>query len=241
MKRFTIILLIMLFVFTHVYAQSISVTEKKEKRTERRPFTETVTKTYILKHISPSVVCNVLSPYILQKSYSNAKRMLSVVLLEKNKKIFEEILKKMDVKKKDIKLVIYTIIGKKTDSSKIKPIKNKKLKSVLNKLNDLMNFKTFSLDGVSFLPLKDGQKRSNLKLSSNNNDLRISVVDVQIMAENKKLREVKFSFQFRDSVLGNLINTETSVKENGYLVAGVSKIGKNGDSLILVISAEIGK
>ena len=69
-------------------------------------------------------------------------------------------------------------------------------------------------------------------------------MDVQIKGD-KEPREVKFSFQkranFKDSILGNLINTETSVKENGYLVAGVSKIGKNGDSLILVISAEIGK
>jgi hypothetical protein len=35
-----------------------------------------------------------------------------------------------------------------------------------------------------------------------------------------------------------LIESETSVKENGYLVAGVSRLG-NGDSLVLVINAEI--
>ena len=164
MKKFTIILLIILFVFTQVYAQSKGETKKKEKRTERRAYRETVTKTYILKHVLPSVVCNVLRPYIFQKSYSDSKMMLSVVLSKENQKTFEEILKKMDVKKKDIKLVIYTIIGKKTGPSKIKQIKNKKLISVLDKLNDLMNFKTFSLDGVSFLPLKDGQ-RSKVQFS----------------------------------------------------------------------------
>jgi len=36
-----------------------------------------------------------------------------------------------------------------------------------------------------------------------------------------------------------LIRTSTSINENGYLVVGVSKIGENGDSLILVINAEI--
>jgi hypothetical protein len=35
-----------------------------------------------------------------------------------------------------------------------------------------------------------------------------------------------------------LIESETSIKENGYLAAGVSKID-NGDSLVLVMNAEI--
>jgi hypothetical protein len=36
-----------------------------------------------------------------------------------------------------------------------------------------------------------------------------------------------------------LIETETSLNEDGYLVAGVSRVGENGDALILVINAQI--
>ncbi len=241
MKKLTIILLIMLLVLTQIYAQSKSETKKKnETRTERRSYTDTITKTYILKYVSPSVVSEVLRPYILQKSYSNSTMMFTVVLPKKNQKIFEEILKKMDVKKKDIKLKIYTVIGK-SDSSKTEPIKNKNLVSVLKKLNNLMNFKGFTLDGVSFISLKDGQKKSKLKLSSNSNKLDLIIANVRIIGNKKDGREVKFHLNFWEHSLGELIKTETSVKENGYLIAGVSKIGEKGNSIILVISAEIEK
>jgi hypothetical protein len=36
-----------------------------------------------------------------------------------------------------------------------------------------------------------------------------------------------------------LLNSDSGIPENGYLVAGVSRIGKEGKSLVLVINAEI--
>ena len=36
-----------------------------------------------------------------------------------------------------------------------------------------------------------------------------------------------------------LLSSETEIAENGYLVAGVSRIGNDGKSLVLVINAEI--
>ena len=116
-----------------------------------------ISKTYILKHTLPSEAYKLLKPYLYQGSFSDSSMMLTAIMPRGIQKRFEEMLKKMDVKKKDIKLTIYTVIGKSILPSKPEVIANKRLSSVLSKLNNLMNFKAFSLDGVSLLPLKDGQ------------------------------------------------------------------------------------
>lgn len=239
MKKITIILLISLLLLSQAYAQSSA--KQKKNKTEQSNDMVKISKTYILKHALPSVVYSVLRPYVYQKSYSDSSMMLTVVMPKTNQRKFEEILRMMDVKKKDVILTIYTIIASSSTATKPKPIKNKALSTVLEKLRNLLSFKTFVLDGVSLLPLKDGQKRGNIKLSSKTSKLWLSIRDVQIKGNKRDGRELKFHFRFESQKIGDLISTETSIKENGYLVAGVSKIGKNGDSIILIMSAKIGK
>ena len=57
----------------------------------------------------------------------------------------------------------------------------------------------------------------------------VQIEEIVIQKQELRLREKNF----------NLISTQTSIKENGYLVAGVSTLGKNGDSLALIINAKI--
>ena len=70
-------------------------------------------------------------------------------------------------------------------------------------------------------------------------ELRLEMMNIYINAHKPGDRSIEIKeLRLREQSF-NLISTQTSIKENGYLVAGVSKIGKNGDSLVLVINAEI--
>ncbi len=253
-KSIYVIFLISLMTFL-AYPSSGKTGEKKSgTQSEKREKYEAISKTYTLKHIAPGVAMDVLKPYVIRKSYSNAQMMLTVTMLKSNQKKFEEILRKMDVKKKDVKLTIYAVIASNYKIGNAVPIKNETLNRVLEKLNNIMKFKHFSLDGVAFLPLKDGQKRSKLKLSSRSARLELLIWNVNVKGNASSQRSVKFGFRVReliskyygknvttkdDTRSETLIETDTSIKENGYLVAGVSKIGKNGDSLVLVMSGKI--
>ena len=81
----------------------------------------------------------------------------------------------------------------------------------------------------------EGMKYSSIKLSSKSGlELKLSLGNISIKKEKSGVRSVHFDFS-----LFTHINSTSFIRENGYLVAGVSKIGKNGDSLILIINAKI--
>ncbi len=65
-------------------------------------------------------------------------------------------------------------------------------------------------------------------------NLDLMLRNISINKDKSGEKSVYFKFHLID-----YIESTTSLKENGYLVAGVSKIGKNVDSLILVINTEI--
>jgi hypothetical protein len=147
-----------------------------------------------------------------------------------------------------------------SQEGKSSEITNKDLRNVLDELKKVLSFKAFHLDGVSALTVKDGQEYSRLQLSSNYS-LDFRLLGVNIKKTKAGERTVGFHFELnRDTEKPatkllesnrkktitstgtkrvTLLESETSVKENGYLVAGVSKIGKNGNSLVLVINAVI--
>ncbi len=122
------------------------------------------------------------------------------------------------------------------------------LKRVLSELQKVLSFKAFRLDGVSALTVTDGQDDSLIRLSSQSS-LLLRLRHFYMMKEKGGQHTVGFEFHLKQEktfglvdgkpASSTLIASETSVKENGYLVAGVSKIGKNGDSLVLIINAEI--
>ena len=106
----------------------------------------------------------------------------------------------------------------------------------------------FHLDGVSALTVSDGQRRSQLMLASKSKlDLRLSDIVIRRGAQGTSVAFEFILSQLMQPVVvkdgrqsyESLIRSKTSVKEDGYLVAGVSRIGENGDSLVLVINAKM--
>jgi hypothetical protein len=172
--------------------------------------------------------------------------MFTVRIPGKNIATFEKLLKQLDVEKKKILVRIFTVIASR--EGKGGPIENKDLRQVLNELQKVLSFKSFRLDGVSAVTVTEGQRYSRLFLYSQV-PLELTMEDICIREGTGGNQSVNFEFRLKKEikyvregkVIDNdqtLIQSQTSVKENGYLVAGVSRIG-NGDSLVLVINAEI--
>jgi len=205
---------------------------------------EPITKTYELKHVHPRMVQDVVRPYVWKFSYAENSNLITVTLPQARIAEFEAVLKKLDVEKKEVLLRIFTVIASK--EGKTQTIDNRDLEKVLTELQKVLSFKSFNVDGVSALSLIDGQRKSILKLSSQQ-PLQLQLEDVRVQ-NGVNGKTVKFEFMLKQHIgysadqsplYETLIYSETSVNENGYLVAGVSKIGKNGDSLVLVINARI--
>jgi len=243
MKKIIILIIMLLFVISG-FGFADSKKPEESKKSTKRP--DMVTKTYALKYTRPEVVIKALQQYFGQFSYDDSSNMLTVKIYEDNIPKFEELLKQLDVEKKKVLIRIFTVIA--SQEGKTGAVQNKDLQQVLEELQKVLSFKSFRLDGVSAITVKDGQHRSQLLLSSHS-PLLLRLGDVSIRGEKQGQRTINFDFVLRQKtepfvmkdgnlVYETLIESETSVKEKGYLVAGVSKIG-NGDSLVLVINAEI--
>jgi len=198
---------------------------------------EIVTRTYALNYETPKSVRDALGIYLVNHSYSEGSNLLSVKMFKKNVVAFEEQLRRLDVEKKDILLRIFTVIAAKEGPGQA--IENKDLKNVLAEVSNLLNFKSYTLDGASAISVKDGSGFGRLALSSAMSEgLRFDYKGVSIATDGGGKRSVKLSFWLLQSG-SELLSSETQIAENGYLVAGVSRIGQDGKSLVLVINAEI--
>lgn len=236
MKKLIYLLIIVLFLFM---STQFVLAEKSDKKIIKKSEDHSaITKTYFLKHIDPRDVGKALKLYFWSCSYDINKKMLCVNIPKKNIKKFEELLRKLDVKKRNIYFRIFTVIASHTGKSS--EIKNKDLKKVIYELNKVLSFNCFRLDGVSFVSVQEGARVSRVNLStSTKSRLKLDLIDITINGNEKGKRVIEIEGLSLSDVKINLIRTSTSINENGYLVVGVSKIGENGDSLILVINAEI--
>ena len=200
---------------------------------------EVVTRTYTLKHIDPLRVKETLNVYFYNISFSQESSVITVRLPKANLAPFEEELRKLDAPRRSILLRVFTIIAAKT--GKGEDIENKDLKRVLAEISNLLNFKAYTLDGASVIALRDGTRYGELLLSSDSLEgLRLEFKHVALATNADGKRAVRLGFQLlQHGGMGVLLYTETEVAENGYLVAGVSRIGNGGKSLVLVINAEI--
>jgi hypothetical protein len=239
------IILLVLMVLILCSGMTFADKGDKEKAEERNSRFEYEIKTYMLKHVSPSVVERTLRQYIMRASYTTNGNMFTVKIFKKHVADFEALLKKLDVKKQKVMLRIFTIVASK-EKGQSTPIDNKDLRKVLAQLQGVLSFNSYRLDGLSAMNIRDEQRESSLKLASQSN-LSLELKRIYIR-KGEKNYEIGFNLrltqQMRDGSTGKfysetLIHSQTSVNENGYLVAGVSKIGKNGDSLILVINAKM--
>lgn len=240
MKKILYILLILLvFLVLPVRAE-----EPGSPQTAVSQRDEVVTRTYTLKHIDPLRVKETLNVYFYNISFSRESNLISVRLTKANLAAFEEELRKLDVPRRNILLRVFTVIAAK--EGKGAAIENRDLKKVLAEVSNLLNFKAYTLDGASVITLKDGTGYGELLLASDSLDplkdglLRLEFSRVALATNADGKRSVRLGLQLdQKGGLGRLLNTETEVAENGYLVAGVSRIGNGGRSLVLVINAEI--
>ncbi len=243
MKKIIILILILLFVVS-----GFGFTQSKKEEESKKPsgYLDAVTKSYVLEHISPRIVHNTLRQYFWESSYDGNGNMITVKIAKENIRKFEELLEKLDVERKKILIRIFTVIA--SNQGESEAVANKDLQQVLSELQKVLSFKFFRLGGASAVTVNNGQHRSQLLLASHS-PLLLILEDISIKGDKQGQRTVNFAFVLRQKtepllmkdgnlVYETLIESETSVRENGYLVAGVSKIG-NGDSLVLVINAEI--
>lgn len=210
--------------------------QSSEKQPKADVGDEAVTKAYTLKYVAPSEVQNVLKGYFWRLSFGEGK-LITVNLPRKNVAGFEEQLRKLDVPSKTITFRIFMVIASR--EGRPDAIENRDLKRVLNELNALLNFKTYRLDGVALLAVKEGGD-GQVQVAADP-PLRCYLNDVRLAAPAGGKRSIQFRLilsQWQADKGNTLIESRTEVDENGFLVAGVSRI-HNGDSLVLVINAEI--
>lgn len=249
MKRIILLLLVMLMVFSGLANGDTKQSDDTGKKMNegRVP----VTRTYFLDHVPPWTVERTLKAYLLRPAvYDRGKNVITVVLKKSDLPRFERLLKKIDVERKEILFRVFTVIASNT-SRESDVFANKDLERVLTELHKVLSFRSFRLDGVSALTVRDGQEKGNLMLASSAT-LELELENIAIKTNASGKRSVGFRFELKQThdkpvqmkegpqfIRDELLQSETSVKENGFLVAGVSKIGKNGDSLVLIINAEI--
>jgi hypothetical protein len=205
---------------------------------------EIVIKTYFLKYIEPDELLDAAKLYI--RDVSAYKDSISVRIYRKHVPDFEALLKKLDVEKKTVQFKVYTVIASREEQEEKEVIANKDLKRVLDELESLWKFKSYTLDGPSFLTVKDGSGNNYFKLVSTTYNFNLRILHVSLKGEQGERIISVGQIQLRQRISApsgseqTLINTENvTLKEKGYLVAGVSGIGSSGKALILIINAEI--
>jgi len=236
----------MLFAAGVTYLAAVPAQEgqgNNDAKNQEDPY-EIVIKTYFLKYIEPDDLLDAAKLYI--KDVTAYKNSISVEIYRKHIPEFEELLKKLDVEKKSILFKVYTVIASREELKQAEAIENKDLRRVLDELESLWKFKSYKLDGPSFLTLKDGSGSNFFKLVSTTYNFKLYILHVSLIGEqNERIVSVgqillKQIIDVRDKAEQTLINTENvTLKEKGYLVAGVSGIGTDGRALILIIGAEI--
>ncbi len=233
-KMILVVLLLLLFVSLPALAE-----EQKTQSAGNSP-SEVVTRSYTLRYVSPDFIKESLRVYFITCSFGDGSNLISVVLDKKNVATFEEQLRKLDVEKKNIRLRIFTVIAAKEGKSDT--IENKDLKRVLAEVSNLLNFKSYVLDGASTIMTKDGTESFNRVVlsSSLSESMEFDFKNISVLTGNSGKRLVKMEFWLLQlSNKQQLLSSETEIAENGYLVVGVSRIGNDGKSLVLVINAEI--
>ena len=207
---------------------------------------ETVIKTYFLKYIEPDELLNAGKVYILDASAH--ENTISVTMYKKHVSDFEALLKKLDVEKRTVLLNVFTVIASREDPGEKEVIENRDVKRVLDELESLWKFKSYKMDGPSFLNVRDGSGYNYFKLVSATSNLNMYVVHVRVRGEKPGDRivnlgqiQLKWADTYGKMEQTLIDSNDVTLKENSYLVVGVSgfNVGGLGKALILIINAEI--
>jgi hypothetical protein len=243
----------LLLMMVPIFIQAQALTNQSSDNPYRvREEATSIVKSYSLKYI------NVLE--IQHRVISIANRIVDVsgnvltVEVSKNKvRELDEFIKAFDVEKKTIQFRIYAVLAsrKAPNDSSIKafPMTNSiddpNLKGVLDELKGLWNFKSYMVDGPSFITVKDRSGNNFLRLISEYLQYNLFIMHPQIRGEESGKRIIHLEqIQLKEPPRQNsgestIINAEdVTLKEKGFLVVGVGGMPMVG-AVILIISAEI--
>ncbi len=223
--------------FADAPLQAAVLKEAVAPAAEKEGSDEKITRTYTLRYVSPDFLIQAANIYLDYWSTADDSKVITVRLLRKNLVAFEALLEKLDVERKNIVLRIFTVIAAKEGKSE--DFENKDLKRVLGEVSNLLNFKSYVLDGASAITVQDGTRQGRLALSTSLPEgLNFLYQHISLQTGRDGKRKVQLEFHLSAGEQ-NLLNSTTEIAEDGYLVAGVSRIGSEGKSLVLVINAEI--
>lgn len=211
------------------------------------------TKTYELRYVSARSIRSIINPYILQAGHQDGSPLMVVTLRKENIKALEDLLTKLDQPKQNIAFRIFTVIASLKPNDKPTQPMHPDLKNVIEELSKVLGYKTYRLDGVSTLIVQDGAERNELELNSQVDDLNLTLYAVNLSrGETPDKKLIRAGMQLREVFGGVIVEKDRQVinrtlltvdqvqlKEGGYLVAGVSKLGSDGDALVLVINATV--
>jgi hypothetical protein len=144
---------------------------------------------------------------------------------------------------KTLQVAPLKIIGSEQGQGKAETLENRELKKVLDELKALWNFKTYDVDGPSFLTVIEDSGPNNFKLVTNR-ALNLILSNVRVQGDEPGKRVISIE-QLKLTGMTNFVEyvfvdtRDLALKEKGYLVAGVSGYGSASSALILVINAEI--
>jgi len=221
---------------------------KSAKQSSQDP-EEILIKTYTLKFIGSREIQNAARFYIFDMTTSGDT--IIVKIRRKNILQFEELLKKLDVEKRTILFKIFTVIASREKEEEAdEVIENKGLKKVLDELRNLWNFKSYKIDGPSLMTVKEDSGSNHSRLVSSVSNFNMSIYHVRVKGEKPgeriiTLGQIQLNWRpdlWKKESDQTLISTDsTTIKENGYLVAGISGFSTQGKgkALILIINAEI--
>lgn len=257
-KNILILFIVLMFAFivypmkvalvsAELVLEDLAITEPL-KQASQDPI-EIVIKTYHLKFIRPIEILNAAKFYIIDSTAT--QDTITVQIMRKNIPKLEELLKKLDVEKKTVLFRVFTVVASKEEDPKgNKTIENKELRKVIDELNSLWNFKSYKVDGPSFLTVKEDSGANSFRLVSDVSYFYMNILHVKVRGEKSGTRlisvgqvQLNWRINLSEETEQTLIDTHNiTLKENGYLVAGISGfgwIGKGAKALILVINAEI--
>lgn len=211
---------------------------------------EPVIRTYQLKHVDPSRIEDLISPFVLMRRYDSATKFLVVTLFPEQVNALEELLAKLDVEKSQVTFRIFTLIA--SQKAGAPALELPELAEVVENLRRVLGFKSYALDGVSATTVRSGSRNNRLELSSRIRGLTLDLDHVVVDEGEVGKRRVRLGLDLAMRPIAEVLNKDQSIvphglirteqvviAENGTLVAGVSKVGEAGDALVLVIQASI--
>jgi hypothetical protein len=207
-------------------------------------------KSYTLKYISASDFISVAKMFTFVGTSSG--NTLSVIVSKATISDFEELLKRLDVEKKSIRFQFFPVIAYRERPNRKESlpegtagISNKELRTVLDEVKKIWNFRYFETDFPSFLNVREGAESNSLQLVSKLATFNLTIVQPQIRGEkagerNIYVKQIRLNMTANFTTLTPIDSQDLSFRENGYLVVGVGGTGYlGGDAVILVVSAEI--